>query len=268
MWSRLRSSFNQVCSTSSSRLTAALKTQLGATDAECQQHCDAIQKAARQVVLSAHRTQATAVTLKMKQTFERSFTNDEQGLPRKWRRHDKPRDAYAVARPRGLSVLDLFEKFRLDGDDDNKSMVVMSEQDKAEAIAEYDRNTMRSLDEVEWKQERLNESHVPWWIFALLVVLGWNELMAILTNPLLLLMLLTVGGYVVSTRLDALEDSQFGFAVTYVKNLVNAQLQGNARAGAAQPRTMPVEAPAEASADEGAKSTSTTTPKKRTLKAE
>ena len=229
------------------RLRAAL-ADFGSLDSERAALLAQLTAHARECVLAAHRTQATTVGMKMKYAFDRAFAHEpDSGLPRRWRRGDDPRKAFAEARPRGAAVLKLFTAFRLEtsaagddadadaeaaaraADDDRKETapppVVISESQQQALLSEFDREIAHALKEVEWKQEKMNESHVPWWLFVVLVVLGWNELMAVLTNPLLLLMLLTVGGFLAFTQLEALEDSQFGWLVTMVKKFVLSQMK-------------------------------------------
>jgi hypothetical protein len=41
-------------------------------------------------------------------------------------------------------------------------------------------------------QAKMNENNLPWWVFIVFLVLGWDEVVNVLTNPLLLLM--TIAG--------------------------------------------------------------------------
>lgn len=55
-----------------------------------------------------------------------------------------------------------------------------SEQERKRALEEQARHEM--------------ESRVPRWVWVVLLLLGWNELIAVLSNPLLLILLMFVGG--------------------------------------------------------------------------
>lgn len=90
------------------------------SESEKQSLMDSLRSHARAQLLSAQKTQATTVALKMKHKFMQAFLNDENHLPRRWRRNDQPRPVFVKARE---VVSSLRKRFVLTGSFVMKSLI-------------------------------------------------------------------------------------------------------------------------------------------------
>ncbi|KAF2271698.1 GTP-binding protein Sey1 [Westerdykella ornata] len=177
------------------------------------------------------------ILLKLRENFEDRFRYDDLGVPRIWRPTDDIEGAYTRAREATMGLIPLLARFRLsstdaappldawigeapasvsaaDEDDlapiggvdeaEGKSldeeMVVMSEAKQADLLVRFKK--MADAVYVEAKRGALGGvTQVPLYFYGLLLALGWNEIVAVLRNPIyfLFLILLGVGAYVTYT---------------------------------------------------------------------
>lgn len=106
-----------------------------------------------------------------------------------------------------LAVVDMaevedFEENDADSDSDSESeesvrcfAQIVSEKDKAEVMARFKKEIDATF--VENKRAIMQlATHIPYYIYILLVVLGWSHVMRVLRNPLLFTLLLMVGAAV------------------------------------------------------------------------
>lgn len=153
---------------------------------------------------------ADAVVLStLRGVFEERFRYDDAGVPRVWKPEDDLDGAFKKAREETLSLLPLYatvspveeklpelpEPDALDVDMDPEAF------DPATAWTLVSPTRLRGLEArfkrdadaayVEAKRSMVSSiSQVPLWMYGALVVLGWNEAMAVLFNPLYFAMLL------------------------------------------------------------------------------
>ncbi|AET38634.1 dynamin-like GTPase SEY1 Ecym_3130 [Eremothecium cymbalariae DBVPG len=152
--------------------------------------------------------------------FDNHFRYDEHDVPRLWKDELEVDEAFKIARMKAVEMLDILstasiagveivpdaELVREEQDDDDGGV------DKAGADASNDIHTKRfsnilnitekekvlqqfrrqaNFAVVEAKRSTIRTTtHIPIWMYGLLVVLGWNEFMMILRNPLLISFLL------------------------------------------------------------------------------
>lgn len=163
---------------------------------------------------------ADAVVLAtLRDNFEQRFRYDEAGVPRVWRPDDDLEGAFKKARDETLTLLPLFAEIKpqdesllpslpepdspsadndeADFDPDTAYVLV-----KASRLANLESRFKREADAayVEAKRSMVSSvSQIPLWIYGALVVLGWNEAMAVLFNPVYFAMLLVLaaGAYIV-----------------------------------------------------------------------
>ncbi|KAI0142419.1 root hair defective 3 GTP-binding protein [Hypoxylon sp. NC0597] len=181
------------------------------------------------------------ILLKLRENFEDKFRYDEAGVPRIWRPADDIEGIYTRARESTLTLIPLLSKFKLsttyappdlpgfigpqpagaepeDEDDltpiggvdeeDGKSleeeMTVLSESKRQDLVVRFKKTADGVY--VEAKRSAIGGiTQVPLYFYGLLLVLGWNEILAVLRNPILFLMLVIVaGGLYVSYNLNLL----------------------------------------------------------------
>ncbi|EOO03617.1 putative root hair defective 3 gtp-binding protein [Phaeoacremonium minimum UCRPA7] len=181
------------------------------------------------------------ILLKLRENFEDKFRYDEAGVPRIWRPSDDIEGIYTKARESTLTLIPLLSRFRLSetyGPPDLPAFVG-TQPSAAEPGDEEDMTPIGGVDEEEGKSLEeettvLSESkrqdlvirfkktadgvyveakrsaiggitQVPLYFYALLLVLGWNEIWMVLRNPFLfLLIILLAGGTYVSYNLNLL----------------------------------------------------------------
>ncbi|KAJ2219842.1 Dynamin-like GTPase that mediates homotypic ER fusion [Coemansia sp. RSA 520] len=152
------------------------------------------------------------VLLKLRSKLEDRFRYDEAGLPRVWRPSDDIDAQFAQARSAAQALLPLFSRidtsasstlpqpvsaavgtFFPPGFDVERSLVLIS----ASRQRELGKRFGREADALYLEAKRAmvtTQNHVPVWVMVLLVLLGWNEAMTILFNPLYLVLTALVAG--------------------------------------------------------------------------
>ncbi|ANZ74219.1 BA75_00294T0 [Komagataella pastoris] len=147
--------------------------------------------------------------------FEDEFRYDEEGLPVVWKNSSEIDVKFAKARNSALDMLPLFSLAHTaegeilpdfdiahdetEADSDNGEDDGFRESHKfAHLLSARDQDAIRHKFKkqtdalyVETKRSVINsKTEVPLYIYALLLVLGWNEFMIVLRNPLLITLLL------------------------------------------------------------------------------
>jgi protein SEY1 len=145
-------------------------------------------------------TADTAILTKLRAYFEDRFRYDEDGVPRVWKPGDDIDSAFKKAKDAALELISLYSKIAPadpeheyappeDGEDGPGGLVVFSETKALELSARFRREA--DAHYIEAKRSTVASiAQIPYWIYGLLVVLGWNEAMMILFNPLYFAMLL------------------------------------------------------------------------------
>ena len=126
--------------------------------------------------------------------FEERFRYDEQGVPRIWKPDDDIDGVFTKVKDVTLELISLYVKIvpqdselaytpPEDGEDDAAGLVMFSETKALELGAWFRREADARY--IEAKQSTVvGIAQIPYWIYSMLVVLGWNEAMLILFNPL------------------------------------------------------------------------------------
>ncbi|KAI9819799.1 MAG: Dynamin-like GTPase that mediates homotypic ER fusion [Thelocarpon impressellum] len=177
------------------------------------------------------------ILLKLRENFEDKFRYDEDGVPRIWRPTDDIEGMYTKARESTLTLIPLLSRFRLaatsappaldswvgsppptvsPADEEDLAPIGGVDEDEGKSLEEE----MRVLSEgkrqdltarfkktadgvyVEAKRGALGGvAQVPLYFYGLLLALGWNEIVAVLRNPVyfIFLIMLGVGAYVTYT---------------------------------------------------------------------
>lgn len=174
------------------------------------------------------------ILLKLRENFEDKFRYDEAGVPRIWRPSDDIEGIYTRARESTLALIPLLSRFRLletyappdlpsfigampagaevedeedlppiggldeeDGKSLEEEMTVLSESKRQDLVVRFKKTADGVY--VEAKRSAIGGiTQVPLYFYAVLLVLGWNEIVMVLRNPILFLLLILFagGGYV------------------------------------------------------------------------
>ncbi|KAG0301628.1 Dynamin-like GTPase that mediates homotypic ER fusion [Dissophora globulifera] len=146
------------------------------------------------------------ILYKLLSRFEDKFQRDEQGLPRVWKPEDDIDTPFRKARDETIELVSLYawidnldpatgHRFTLESSDDfdfDQSLHVLSETRQQELVTQFKRKVDASYVEAK-RSVVATQAKVPHWVGVALLVLGWNEFMAVLTNPLYLSMTVVVG---------------------------------------------------------------------------
>lgn len=235
MWNQVRNSFNKVVS-SVPKLISEKVNDFELEDKENAHLVEMLQNLARDVVLQEQQSLSVHVVSLMKMKFDKVFKTDERGLTRKWKKNDDPRPLFETAVTKGMAVLEKFAEFQLIQDAVDPT-VVISKEKRTEAQYIFKEKADSELMVVEERLANLAQNNIPWWMFAVLVVLGWNELMMVLTNPLLLILVIGFGTFFLVGQFAS--DSPVGFMFNNLLAALSGALQKAAdqvsQAGANKP---------------------------------
>ena len=153
-------------------------------------------------------TSETVLASRLRAFFEDRFRYDASGVPRVWKPSDDMDDAFVQARDATLALIPLYATMQPEtpptvaGDEDTPSWDEARRVLSERRCAELGRRFRRDADAayVEAKRGTVSSmTQVPWWMYVVLIVLGWNEAMAVLHSPVYftLLCMLLASAYVV-----------------------------------------------------------------------
>ena len=153
-------------------------------------------------------TSETVLASRLRAFFEDRFRYDASGVPRVWKPSDDMDDAFVQARDATLALIPLYATMQPEtpptvaGDEDTPSWDEARRVLSERRCAELGRRFRREADAayVEAKRGTVSSmTQVPWWMYVVLIVLGWNEAMAVLHSPVYftLLCMVLASAYVV-----------------------------------------------------------------------
>ena len=137
-------------------------------------------------------TSETVLASRLRAFFEDRFRYDASGVPRVWKPSDDMDDAFVQARDATLALIPLYATMQPEtpptvaGDEDTPSWDEARRVLSERRCAELGRRFRRDADAayVEAKRGTVSSmTQVPWWMYVVLIVLGWNEAMAVLHSP-------------------------------------------------------------------------------------
>ncbi|KAH9987006.1 RHD3/Sey1 [Russula compacta] len=154
-------------------------------------------------------TTDTAILTKLRTYFEERFRYDEHGVPRVWKPDDDIDSAFKKAKDITLELISLYAKIAPqdpelaytppeDGEDDAPGLVVFSETKMLELGARFRREADAHYVEAK-RSTVVGIAQIPYWVYGMMVVLGWNEAMLILFNPLYftMVLILAAGAWII-----------------------------------------------------------------------
>ncbi|KAI9684701.1 MAG: Dynamin-like GTPase that mediates homotypic ER fusion [Trizodia sp. TS-e1964] len=169
------------------------------------------------------------ILLKLRENFEDKFRYDDAGVPRLWRPTDDIEGVYTKSRESTLTLIPLLSRFRLSSSSKppplpswighSPTAVSPSDEEDLSPIGGVDEEEGKSLEEEmtilsETKRQDLTVRfkktadgvymeakrsavgglvQIPLYFYGLLLALGWNELWAVLRNPMYFILLLLLG---------------------------------------------------------------------------
>ncbi|CAI2173239.1 5575_t:CDS:10 [Funneliformis geosporum] len=165
--------------------------------------------------------------LKLRERFEEKFRYDEEGLPKVWKPDDDIDAHFRKAREDALKLIPLFAKVQIpDGIDLDipsdeefvfeESLIILSETKQHDLNVRFKRESDAFYLEAK-RSVVATTARVPYWVLLLIVLLGWNEFLAILTSPTYLILVSFFGfiGFIIYTL------NLFGPVETFVQMIAS-----------------------------------------------
>ncbi|CAN6570883.1 unnamed protein product [Malus baccata var. baccata] len=147
---------------------------------------------ARGVVEAKTKEEAGRVLIRMKERFTTLFSHDSDSMPRVWTGKEDIRAITKTARSASLKLLSVMAAIRLDDDDvdniENTLSLALVDSTNA-AVKDRSITAADPLASSTWQEEankRNNNWLPPPWAIVALIILGFNEFMTLLRNPLYL----------------------------------------------------------------------------------
>ncbi|TFK53774.1 root hair defective 3 GTP-binding protein [Heliocybe sulcata] len=210
MWDKVLKVFKETLEKAESTYLVKAKS-FNCTEEENQTALATLRKRAW-LVLRAKVDEQTTDTVflgKLRSHFDERFRYDEHGVPRVWKPEDDIDGAFKRAREETLELISLYSKIsptdsslqftlpsepsdslnNADEFDFPATLVVFSDSKCLDLTNKFRRDADAYY--VEAKRSTVSSvAQIPYWMYGVLVVLGWNEAMAVLFNPLYFTMLL------------------------------------------------------------------------------
>mmetsp|Transcript_1200 Transcript_1200/g.2416 ORF Transcript_1200/g.2416 Transcript_1200/m.2416 type:complete len:835 (-) Transcript_1200:14-2518(-) len=134
----------------------------------------------------------SALELRLSRSFDQKFRFTERGVPRSWVASDDVEELYLSARDASERLVDVFGSvdFGAAAGGERELLSVEQRVQLKERVRQLASNAF--LDAQRVKDANVRQTKIPAWMFGLLFVLGFNEGVAVLRNPWLLLLALLV----------------------------------------------------------------------------
>ncbi|KAH7927542.1 root hair defective 3 GTP-binding protein [Leucogyrophana mollusca] len=211
MWDKVLSTFRSTLDKAESTYLVKAKS-FNCTDEENTTAIASLRKRAW-LALRAKIDEQTADTVilgKLRAHFEERFRYDDHGVPRVWRPEDDIDGAFKKAKDQTLDLIPRYSKIApLDSSleytlpsepsdslsssedfDFPATLIIFSETKSLDLVSRFRRDADAYY--VEAKRSTVSSiAQIPYWMYGVLVVLGWNEAMVVLFNPLYFTFLLT-----------------------------------------------------------------------------
>jgi len=214
MWDKILTVFRETLAKSESSYLTKAKS-FNCTDEENATSMSVLRKRAWLALRAKVDEQTTdaAFLTKLRAHFEDRFRYDEHGVPQVWRPGDDIDGAFTKARDQTLEMIPLYSKIHpLDPSleytlpsetsdsfsgaeefDFPATLFIFTETKILDLMTRFRRDADAYY--VEAKRSTVSSvAQIPYWIYGVLVVLGWNEAMVVLFNPLYFAMLICMMG--------------------------------------------------------------------------
>ncbi|TPX35588.1 hypothetical protein SmJEL517_g02101 [Synchytrium microbalum] len=192
MWSRISNTFQDTVKRTLEEVRVKSRG-FEASDEEIETSVVEMQKQVWQVF---HRklveeTDPSRMLVRLKSFFEDKFRYDEKGLPRMWKPDDDIDGVFTKARNETDVLFSRFERISIEPDTltdlvgpiDDSDLVLLSPSKLSSLRDRFLREVDASF--LDAKRSIVSTTaKLPYWYLGLTLLLGWNELMAVLTNPI------------------------------------------------------------------------------------
>jgi len=152
--------------------------------------------------LIAEETTDNIILIHLRERFEDLFRYDKAGLPRVWNHNDDIDAIFKKARDESLALISLFtfidiseQKIRkLTGIEDlqKEDLSIIDEERSKKLLNKFSRDI--ELQYIDAKRSVVNtQSKIPPWFIILTFILGFNEFVVVLTNPIYFAIAIAIG---------------------------------------------------------------------------
>ncbi|KAG6517479.1 hypothetical protein ZIOFF_020871 [Zingiber officinale] len=192
-WPTIRKLLQKETSSALSSFSSELST-FDLDNATVSKMCIKLEDYAKSVVESKAREEAGRVLIRMKDRFSTLFSHDADSMPRIWTGKEDIKAITKTARFASLKLLSVMTAIRLD-DEKDKIQDTLSAALLDASSGGATESTNRSIQRIDrlasssWEEEankRNNSRLPPPWAIAAMLILGFNEFMTLLRNPLYL----------------------------------------------------------------------------------
>ncbi|XP_004365208.2 hypothetical protein CAOG_00337 [Capsaspora owczarzaki ATCC 30864] len=232
MWDVIRSALEENVQNACSTVLSKCAHGLDASDQEISDWTNAVRAAAVGCVKEKMTESIRFLPLKMVKRFESTFKFDANRIPRVWTADTDVTALFMEARKQGETLLELYSHLRLSDDfAADPAAVILAASRVADIKDQYESDIQPIFKETLEIQRRNNaEFRIPLWVYPVILFLGFNELILVLTSPLLLISCLLLGVVVAAVHISG-QQNAVGFVVkTLLQQL--QQLVGNMAGGA------------------------------------
>ncbi|KAJ1660408.1 Dynamin-like GTPase that mediates homotypic ER fusion [Dispira simplex] len=153
-------------------------------------------------------TSEQMMLVRLRTCLEDRFRYDDQGIPRVWQPTDDIDGHFATAKEHVVRLIPLFS--RLNPGDDLMDEYFPTDYDLSESLEIFSSGRQRDVinrfkreaDAMYLEAKRsvvATTARTPYWVIIMLIMLGWNEFVTVITSPIYLILLITFGtvGYVI-----------------------------------------------------------------------
>ncbi|CAG8471770.1 8937_t:CDS:10 [Scutellospora calospora] len=142
--------------------------------------------------------------LKLRERFEEKFRYDDDGLPKVWKPEDDIDAHFRKAREDAISLIPLFASIQIPDDveldipSDDESLTILTETRQHDISVRFKRESDAFYLEAK-RSVVATTARIPYWVFVMFVILGWNEFISIITSPTYLIIVSFFGviGYII-----------------------------------------------------------------------
>ncbi|KAG0090926.1 Dynamin-like GTPase that mediates homotypic ER fusion [Podila epicladia] len=207
MWGRVVTAYLQAVQDGEAMLERRART-FDLTEEELEEQRESLKR--QGWVLTTMKIQEETVdglmVYKLLNWFEEKFQRDESGLPRVWKPDDDIDTPFRKAREETVSLVPLYSKINpldpsineplsIESTDDfdfDQSLHVISESRQQELVTQLRRKADASYVEAK-RSVVATQAKIPYWVGVAIILLGWNEFVTVITNPIYLTLTIAVG---------------------------------------------------------------------------
>jgi hypothetical protein len=197
LWDELSNDLNEVTNNSIQEYKTLIKGY-DCSDEELNNNISTIRKACWNIFINlvAEETTDNIILLRLREKFEEIFRYDNAGLPRIWNRNDDIDIFFKKAKDEALALISLFtyvdipeQKIRdITGikEIEKQDLTIIDTERSKRLLTKFVREI--ELQYIDAKRSVVRTtSKVPTWFIILTMILGYNEFLAVIKNPIYLL---------------------------------------------------------------------------------